>query len=140
MAPSTEPDERDTPTKTLRGQVARTIERICITGAGWSIPLFLPVGCLFLTYLIGGYTAIFIGVWTPQYEFLSLSSDYYFAWLGFIPGTIVCTGTGCLIGLVFLGKGGDRIHTQLSILSSFIGFGRGAGVLRMTYMTVLVTL
>ena len=140
MAPSTDPDERDTPTKTLRGQVARTIERICITGARWSVPLFLPVGCLFLTYLIGGYTAIFIGIWTPRYEFLSLSNDIYFAWLGFIHGTVVCTGTGSLIGLVFLGEGGDRIHTELSILFSFIGFGCGAGVLRMTYMTVLATL
>ena len=69
MAPSTEPDERDTSTKTLRGQVARTIERIRITGARWSIPLFLPVSCLFLIYLIGGYTAIFIGVWTPNMNF-----------------------------------------------------------------------
>ena len=76
----------------------------------------------------------------PQYEFLSLSNDIYFAWLGFISGTTVCTGTGSLIGLVFLGEGGDRIHTELSVLSSFIGFGCGAGVLRMTYMTVLATL
>ena len=76
----------------------------------------------------------------PQYDFLSLSDDIYFVRLGFISGTTACTGTGSLIDLIFLREGSDRIHTELSILSSFIGFGCGAGVLRMTYMTVLATL
>ena len=86
------------------------------------------------------HSNLYPGLEPPQYEILSLSDDIYFAWLGSISGTTVCTGTGFLIGLIFLGEGGDRIHTELSVPSSFIGFGCGAGVLRMTYMTVLATL
>jgi len=43
-----------------------------------------------------------LGVWTPSYEFLSLTGDIYFAWLGFLSGLVICFGTGSLIGLAFL--------------------------------------
>ncbi|WP_128081382.1 hypothetical protein [Haloferax sp. ATB1] len=81
-----------------------------------------------------------LGVWTPSYEFLSLNDDIYFAWLAFLLGLVICLGTGSLIGLAFLTGGEGRIHNEVSILSSFIGFGFGAGVMRMTYATVLTTL
>ena len=114
MGPPTKSDEFELPPKTLRGQAARTIERICLTAAKWSIPLFIPVGFLFLIYVFGGYTAVSFGFWTPGYEFLSLSEDVYFAWLGFVFGITICVGTGSLIGLAFLGEGGT--HAELSIL------------------------
>ena len=140
MGPPAKSDEFELSPKTLRGQAARTIERICLTAAKWSIPLFIPVGCLFLLYVFGGYTAVSVGIWTPEYEFLSLSADVYFAWLGFVFGITVCVGTGSLIGLAFLREGEGGTHTELSILFSFVGFGFGAGIIRMTYMTVLATL
>ncbi len=140
MGGSTEPDEFDGPTQTLRGRAAETIERVCVITARWSLPLILPVGCLFCVYLIGGYVAVSFGLWSPSYAFLSLSEDVYFAWLGFLSGTVICLGTGSLIGLAFLTEGDSRIHNELSILFSFIGFGFGAGLLRMTYPTVLSSL
>jgi len=94
---------------------------------------------LFFVYVAGGYTAISLGIWTPAYEFLSLKDDVYFAWLGFVFGLTICVGTGSLVGLAFLRENKGEIHTEISMLSSFIGFGFGAGVIRMTYMTVLAT-
>ena len=140
MSPPTKSDVFELPPKTLRGQAARTIERICLTAAKWSIPLFILVGSLFLIYVSGGYTAVSVGVWTPGYEFLSLSEDIYFACLGFAFGITVCVGTGSLIGLAFLREGEGGTRTELSILFSFVGFGFGAGIIRVTYMTVLATL
>ena len=140
MGPPTKSDEFDLPPKTLCGRAARTIERICLTAAKWSIPLFILVGSLFLIYVSGGYTAVSVGVWTPGYEFLSLSEDIYFACLGFAFGITVCVGTGSLIGLAFLREGEGGTRTELSILFSFVGFGFGAGIIRVTYMTVLATL
>jgi len=137
MGPPTEPYHFNAPTPPLCGGAAGTIERVCIVLARWSIPLFLPVGCLFFVYLIGGYIAVSFGVWTPPYEFLSLSEDIYFAWLGFLSGTVVCVGTGSLIGLAFLTEGEGGIHNEISILFSFIGFGFGAGLIRITYLAVL---
>ena len=140
MGPPTKSDEFEPPAETLRGQAAKSIERICIIVARWSVPLFIPAGCLFLLYVVGGYTAVSVGIWTPRYEFLSLSKDVYFAWLGFVLGITVCIGTGSLIGLAFLREGKGGIHTDRSILFSFAGFGFGAGIIRMTYTTVLATL
>lgn len=134
------PDQSDLPRKSLRGRVARTIERVCVIAARWSIPLFLPVGFVFFVYLIGGSIAISAGLWSPSYEFLSLSDDIYLAWLGFLSGTTICIGTGSLIGLAFLTEGDGQIHNEISILASFIGFGFGAGLLRITHMTVLTSL
>jgi len=138
MCPPTRSNAFVPPSKTLRGQAARTIERVCITAARWSIPLFIPVGGLFSVYLVDGHTTTSIGIWTPRYEFLSLSEDVCFARLGSVSGFIICVGTGFFIGLAFLKEGGSRIHTDLPILSSFTGFG--AGILRTTYTTVLATL
>lgn len=73
-------------------------------------------------------------------RFLSLSDDIYYAWLGFLSGTTICIGTGSLIGLAFLTEGDGQIHNEISILASFIGFGFGAGLLRITHMTVLTSL
>jgi len=137
MKPSSESTEPDIPQESLHARIAETIERTCMTTARWSIPLFMPVGFLFCVYLIGGYIAISLGVWTPSYEFLALSEDIYFAWLSFLIGIIICCGTGSLIGIAYLTDGEGRIHNETSILSSFIGFGFGAGLLRMTYVTVL---
>ncbi|MFD1527778.1 hypothetical protein [Halolamina salina] len=133
-------DEFDLPTKSLRGRAVKTIERVCVIAARWSIPLFLPIGFAFFVYLIGGSIAISVGLWSPSFEFLSLSDDVYFAWLGFLSGTVICIGTGSLIGLAFLTEGEGRIHNEISILASFIGFGFGAGLLRMCHMTVLASL
>ena len=80
------------------------------------------------------------GGWAPSYEFLSFPEDVYFAWLSFLFGAVVCIQTGSLIGLAFLTGGEGEIHDEISILSSFIGFGFGAGLLRITYMTVLLSL
>jgi len=110
-----------------------------IIAAGGSIPLLISVGCLFLVYVAGGYTASSLGFWTPAYEFLSLTNDIYFAWLGFVVGITICVGTGSIAGLAFLSEGKGEVHTEILMLSSFIGFGFGAGVVRMTYMTVLAT-
>jgi hypothetical protein len=140
MVPPTKSGEVEIPTKTLRGQAARTIERVCIAAARWSVPLFVPIGCLLTVYVFGGYAAASVGIWTPGYDFLSLSGDVYFAWLGFVFGITVCVGTGSLIGLAFLREGKGGTHTELSILFSFVGFGFGAGIIRMTYTTVLATL
>ena len=140
MGPPIGSDESDIPTKTLHGRAARTIGRVCIVAARWSIPLFLLVGCLFFVYLTGGSIAISLGLWSPWYEFLSLSEDIYFTWLGFLSGTTICIGTGSLIGLAFLTEGKGQIHNEISILASFIGFGFGAGLLRIIHMTVLTSL
>ena len=140
MVSPPEPDEFDTPTRSVRGRAAGTIERVCIIAARWSIPLFLLVGCLFFVYLIGGSVVVALGVWAPSYEFLSFPEDVYFAWLSFLFGAVVCIQTGSLIGLTFLTGGEGEIHNEISILSSFIGFGFGAGLLRITYMTVLLSL
>lgn len=140
MDPPTEPDDFDVPAQTLRGRVAGVIERICIIIARCSVPLFVPVGCLLFMYAVGGYVAVSLEIWSPSYEFLSLSEDIYFAWLGFLSGTVVCTGTGSLIGLALLAEGEGRIHSEVSVLFSFIAFGFGAGVVRMTYMIVLSSL
>jgi len=118
----------------------RTNYRVCIVAARWSTPLFLLVGCLFFVYLVGGSIAVSLRSWSPSYEFLSLSEDVYFAWLGFLSGTTICVGTGSLIGLVLFTEGDVQIHNEISILASFAGFGFGAGLLRITHVTVLTSL
>jgi len=140
MKPPSESAEPDIPQKSLRARVADTLEHAFVTIAQWSIPLFIPVGCLFFVYLVGGYLAISLGVWSPSYEFLSLSENAYFVWLGFLCGIGICCGTGSLIGIAFLTNGEGHVHNDISILSSFIGFGFGAGMLRITVMPVLATL
>jgi len=103
------------------------------------MPVFVPVGGAFIVYLIGGYALTALDVWMPSYEFLSLAEDIYFAWLGFLSGLVISFGTDSLIGLAFLTEGEGRIHNEVSILASFIGFGFGGWLIRMTYSTVLTT-
>ena len=98
------------------------------------------MGGLLIVDVIGGYTLISLGVWFPSYQLLSLTGDIYFAWLAFLTGSVICLGTGSLIGFAFLTEGEGRVHNEISILSSFIGFGFGAAVMRMTYATVLATI
>ncbi|GGM51199.1 hypothetical protein [Haloarcula argentinensis] len=140
MTPESTDNEFAQPEQSLSGRIAGSIETFCTYGARISIPLFLPVGALFITYLIGGYALILIGVWSPSYPFLSLTEDIYFAWLGFLSGAVICFGTGSLIGLVFLTEREGSVHNEVSILASFIGFGFGGAILRMTYATVLATI
>ena len=71
-----------------------------------------------------------------MYAFLSLPESVYFGYLGCLSGTVVRLGTRSLSGLVFLTEGKERIHNELSVLFSFIRFGFGAGLLRMTYVAV----
>lgn len=140
MTSESSDDEFATPEHSLSGRIAGAIETVCTFGARVSIPLFLPIGALFVAYLIGGYALISLGVWSPSYPFLSLTEDIYFAWLGFLSGVVICFGTGSLIGLAFLTEGEGSVHNEVSILTSFIGFGFGGAVLRMTYETVLATI
>ena len=73
-------------------------------------------GCLFLLHIAGGYTAVSVG---------------------FEADISICVGTDrtCV-----LEEGEGGMHTELSILSAFVGFGFGAGIVRMTDTTVLATL
>jgi hypothetical protein len=57
-----------------------------------------------------------------------------------VSGTTICIGTGSLIGLAFLTEGKGQIHNEISILASFIGFGFGTGLFRITPVTVLPSL
>ena len=139
MKPSAESTDPEIPQESLHARVAGAIEQACRTTARWTVPLLLPVGSLFFAYLVGGYVAIALGVWTPAYEFLAVSEDAYFAWLGFLVGLVSCCGTGSLIGIAYLAGGEGRMHDEVSILSAFVGFGFGAGLLRMTYATVLTS-
>lgn len=139
MTPPDSSGEFEPPRHSLAGRIAGLIEHACIVGARLSIPLFVPLGGLFLLYTVGGSVLLFWGFWSPSYEFLSLTTDVYFAWLAFLTGSNICLGTGSLIGLAFLTEGEGRIHNEVSILASFIGFGFGAGVIRLTYQTVLST-
>jgi len=92
MGPPTESDEFEFPRETLGGQAARTIERVRLTAAKWSMPLYIPVGSLFFIDVVGGYTASFVGIWATRYEFLSLSADSCVAWLGFVSGITIRVG------------------------------------------------
>ncbi len=124
----------------MSARIVGVIERTCVTTARWTQPMIGGVGMVLVVYIVGGAILIRLGLWTPSFRFLSPTGDMYFAWLGFLAGTIVCLGTGSLIGLAFLSNGEGPVHNYISILASFIGFGFGAGVMRMTYAAVLTSL
>lgn len=92
---------------------------------------------VFFAYFIGGFALLQLDFWSPSYQFLSLTDDVFFAWFGFLTGGCICLGTGSLIGLAFLSGGEGPVHNEISILSSFIGFGFGAAFMRITFVTVL---
>lgn len=139
MAPSSRSGEFDPPEDTVSARVATLIERMCVGGVWLSRPIVLIIVTVFLAYAIGGFFLIELRLWTPSYPFLSLTDDVYFAWLAFLSGCGICIGTGSLIGIAFLEDGEGPVHNEISILASFIGFGFGAGVIRMTYPIVLAT-
>jgi hypothetical protein len=64
----------------------------------------------------------------------------YLAWLGFGSGFSVCVGTGSLVGLALLEEDQGEMHTELSSLPAFVGFGFCAGIVLITYTTVLAIL
>ncbi|WP_254545313.1 hypothetical protein [Halomarina pelagica] len=140
MVPPSRSDDFDPPGRSPSTRIAGTVERVCVVGVRLSIPLLLLVVSSFAAYLVGGYVLTSLGVWSPGYTFLSLPEDVYFAWFSFISGGTICLGTGSLIGLAFLTEGEGQIHNEISILASFVGFGFGAGVMRITYATVLASL
>lgn len=140
MTPSSGSNEFDTPERSLAARIAGLIEQAFVVGIRLSFPLMLLFSSVFFTYIIGGFVVNQMGLWTPAYRFLSLTDDVYFAWLGFLTSSTICMGTGSLIGLAFLTEGEGPIHNEISILASFIGFGFGAAVIRITYPTVLATI
>lgn len=140
MAPPDRSETFSRPNRSMSARIAGFIERTCVTTARWSIPMIVVAGGICLVYTVAGSLLIALGLWTPSFPFLSPTDDIYFAWLGFCSGAIVCLGTGSLIGLAFLTNGEGPVHNYVSILSSFIGFGFGAGVMRMTYLTVITSL
>lgn len=139
MGPPSRSDEFTPPKRSAGVRVAGFIERVCIIGIQLSIPMIIVVMSAFFIYLIGGFVLLLVGIWSLSYPFLSITEDVYFAWLGFLTGGTICLGTGSLIGLAFLTDGEGQIHNEVSILASFIGFGFGAGVMRMTYEAVLAS-
>lgn len=93
-------------------------------------------GGVFLLYVVLGTIATRTGTWTPQYAFLSLTADPYVAVFGFLAGLDVCVGTGAIIILSMM-RGVETTRSQIATLAAFIGFGSGAGVIRVTLPTVL---
>lgn len=91
------------------------------------------VGGVFVAYLIFGSILIFVGEWSPPFPFLAVGSDPYFTVLSTLTGCIVCLVTGSLILLAFIDE--KNAAQSISTLIAFIGFGFGAGVIRMTYLT-----
>jgi hypothetical protein len=114
MEPPIESDEFEFPTETRRGQAARVNEGGPTTAARWSIPLFVPDVC---------------SCSTSRADILRSPSE-------FEADISICVGTDrtCV-----LEEGEGGMHTELSILSAFVGFGFGAGIVRMIYTTVLTT-
>ncbi len=105
-------------------EVARILLRPVINGA-----FFL--GLAFIFYIVGGFLGIRLGVVHLPYSFLSLQTDPVFNLLAASIGILVCVGASALLFLTYLN---DYINpgNDIVILCSCIGFGFGAGVLRIT--------
>ncbi|WP_227379867.1 hypothetical protein [Haladaptatus halobius] len=104
-----------------------------------AMPGMIVTGGVFLLYVVTGTLATITGIWMPQYPFLSLTADPYFAVLGFLAGLDICLGTGALI-ILYMMHGIETTRGQISTLAAFIGFGFGAGVISMTLPTILQVL
>lgn len=140
MTPQSRSDDVDVPQRSLGARIAGFVERTCVLGVVVSRPLIIVTVGMLSLYFVGGFILIQLGLWTPPYPFLSLTDDVYFAWFAFLTGCTACVGTGSMIGIAFLENGEGPVHNEVSILASFIGFGFGAGVVRMTYAVVLASL
>lgn len=105
-------------------EVARISLRLAIDGMGF-------FGLAFILYIVGGFLSIRIGLLHLSYSFLSLETDPLLNLLAASVGLSVCVGTSALLFLNNL-NGQDNTSHDLVILCSFIGFGFGAGVLRIT--------
>lgn len=112
------------------------LERACVLGARVAISGMVVTGGVFLLYIVLGTFTTTTGIWTPSYPFLSHTADPYFAVLGFLAGLDVCVGTGTII-ILHMMHGVETTRSQIATLAAFIGFGFGAGVIRMTLPTVL---
>ncbi len=88
------------------------------------------------SYVVAGTFATIAGIWSPEYPFLALTADPYFAVLGFLAGLNICIGTGALI-VLYMMFGIETTRGEISTLAAFIGFGFGAGVICMTLPMVL---
>lgn len=97
--------------------------------------MIVTSGMLFL-YIFAGMLAMNTGIWVSRYPFLSLTADPYFVMLSFLVGFDVCLGTGAII-MLYTMLGIDTTRDQISTLAAFIGFGFGAGVIRITLPTIL---
>ena len=124
------------PERSLSSRIVTWLECSCTLGVRLSLPiLFVLVGSLLL-YVVGGVFVTTVGIWNPQYQFLSLTSDRYFTTLGLASGATVCVETALLI-IVHILNGVEGTRNQISLLAAFVGFGLGAAVVRITGQAVL---
>lgn len=136
MNSSSSDDDFDAPSHSLSTQVATWIEQVCLLSTRVALPGIVVIGGAFLFYVVAGALATITGMWTPQFPFLSLTADPYFAILGFLAGLTVCVKTGAIITL-YLMRGVETTRSQIATLAAFIGFGFGASVIRITLPTVV---
>lgn len=139
MTPPTPSDEFEPPKHSVSARIVEILERVCATGVRISIPILLITMSCFFGYLFVGSVLVYLGLWSPSYPFLSLTGDIYCAWLGFLAGGAFCLGTGSFIVLLIINEE-DSIYNAIALLASFVAFGCGAGVMRLTFETVLATL
>lgn len=121
------------PQPTLGTRAITVLENGAVTVFRFATPIMHLVGGVFVAYLIFGSILIFVGEWSPPFPFLAVGSDPYFTVLSTLTGCIVCLVTGSLILLAFIDE--KNAAQSISTLIAFIGFGFGAGVIRMTYLT-----
>lgn len=124
------------PERSLSSRIATWLERGCTLGVRLSLALLFVLVGIFLLYVVGGLLFITVGLWNPQYQFLSFTSDLYFTTLGLTFGFTICIETSSLIVLHLL-NGVDGVRNQISLLAAFVGFGLGAALVRITALTVL---
>lgn len=121
------------PQPTLGTRAITVLENGAVTVFRFATPAMYLTGALFVGYLVFGYILISVGGWSPPFTFLAVRSDPYFTVLSTLTGFIVCLVTGSLIILSFINE--ENTAQSISTLLAFIGFGFGAGAIRMTYLT-----
>jgi hypothetical protein len=119
--------------------MARWFERVCESAVQVSIVGTLVLSGLFAGYLISGYTLTRLVRDRFPYSYLALGADPVLSLLGLALGASVCAGTGGLIGLHMVN--GVCSHDDIiALLASFIGFGFGVAIIKVTGPTVLYIL